>query len=108
MKHDEPQFLYLTTIGRKTGKHREIEIWFVENYGLYYIASELGHKSNWVQNIKHNNEVSFRIGKNKFKGAGRVVDRNKEPELASKVSALMHAKYHWGEGLIVELKPSSS
>jgi hypothetical protein len=61
-----------------------------------------------VQNIKHNNEVSFRIGKNKFKGAARVVDRNKEAELASKVSALIHVKYHWGEGLIVELKPSSS
>ena len=107
MNYNEPQFLYLTTIGRKTGKHREIEIWFVEHEGLYYIASELGYRSNWVQNIKHNNEVSFRVGKNKFNGTARVIDRNKEPELAAKVSALMHVKYHWGEGLIVELKPSS-
>ena len=108
MRANEQQFLYLTTIGCKTGKHHEIEIWFVEEKGLYYIASELGHRSNWVRNIKDNNKVSFRDGKKTIKGTARVIDRNKEPELIAKFSALMHAKYHWSEGLIVVLKPSSS
>jgi hypothetical protein len=38
---NEPQFLYLTTIGWKTGNPHEIEIWFVAHDGRYYVVSEL-------------------------------------------------------------------
>ncbi len=38
----EPQFLYLTTIGRKSGKPHQIEIWFVEYQGCCYIVNEGG------------------------------------------------------------------
>ena len=34
------QFLYLTTTGRVSGLPREIEIWFVEANGKYYILAE--------------------------------------------------------------------
>ena len=37
---NQPDFLYLTTIGWKTGKHHKIEIWFVEYNKRYYVISE--------------------------------------------------------------------
>jgi len=101
----EAQFLYLTTKGRNTGKMHEIEIWFVEYNGNYYIVSELREGSNWVQNIKHDTSISFRAGDKVFKGTARIM-ADKKPELSSRVSKLMDKKYGWSNGLIVELKPS--
>ncbi|MBD0359100.1 MAG: nitroreductase family deazaflavin-dependent oxidoreductase [Nitrososphaeraceae archaeon] len=46
-----PQFLYLTTIGWKTGKQHRIEIWFVEYNKRYYLVSERRKHAHWVQNI---------------------------------------------------------
>jgi deazaflavin-dependent oxidoreductase (nitroreductase family) len=101
----EPQFLYLTTTGWKTGKPHEIEIWYVEHDGRYYLVSERLERSHWVQNIRRNPSISFRVGDHSFEGKGRILDREKEPELTAAVSALMDAKYDWSDGLIVELAP---
>ena len=99
-----PQFLYLTTIGWKTGKQHRIEIWFVEhNNDRYYIISELHKHAHWVQNIMHNPRVSFTVNDKIFTGTARIVEKNKEPKLAAEVSNLMSIKYGWNEGLIVEL-----
>ena len=46
------QFLYLTTIGRKSGLPREIEIWFVEFDGKYFVLAEHGEQADWVKNIR--------------------------------------------------------
>lgn len=59
----EPQFLYLSTSGWKTGKKHKIEIWFVEHDGRYYIISEHENNAHWVQNILHNPKVFFSIDK---------------------------------------------
>ncbi len=53
------QFLYLTTRGWKTGKQGRIEIWFVEHNERFYILSERREGAHWVQNIKHDPQVSF-------------------------------------------------
>jgi deazaflavin-dependent oxidoreductase (nitroreductase family) len=98
-----PQFLYLTTIGWKTGKQHRIEIWFVEHKQLYYIISELHKHAHWVQNIMHNPRVPFTINDKIFTGAARIVEKDNEPELAAEVFNLMSTKYGWNEGLIVEL-----
>ncbi len=105
MPDQEPQFLYVTTTGWKSGTPHEIEIWFVEHDGRYYIVSEHFERSHWVQNIQHNPAITVRIGERNFTGKGRVVDRQKEPQLAAEVSRLMDAKYEWSNGLIVELAP---
>jgi len=49
----DPQFLYLTTTGWKTGKQHRIEIWYVKNNRKYYVMSELGKAAHWVRNISH-------------------------------------------------------
>jgi deazaflavin-dependent oxidoreductase (nitroreductase family) len=98
------QFLYLTTIGWKSGKHHKIEIWFVEHNDRYYIMSELHRHAHWVRNIMHNPRVSFTVNDTiTLTGIARVVEKDKEPKLAAEVSKLMSTKYGWKEGLIVEL-----
>jgi deazaflavin-dependent oxidoreductase (nitroreductase family) len=104
----QPEFLYLTTKGWKTGKQHEIEIWFVELQGRYYILSEHGERSHWVQNIVHEQTISLSIGGKEFEGTARVVNPDKEPALAKKVSELMGARYGWSQGLIVELAPQQA
>ena len=98
----------MTTLGWKSGKEHRIEIWFVERNKRYYIISERLEGAHWIQNIKHNPKVSFRINDNVFKGTARIVDQEKESGLAGEVSKLMNTKYKWSQGLIVELTPINS
>ena len=105
MTNDQLQFLYLTTTGWKTGKQHKIEIWFVEYNRRYYIMSERRNNAHWVQNIMHNSIVSFTIDHKIFQGTARIIDQNIESKLSTEVSTLMHAKYGWDEGLIIELLP---
>lgn len=93
-------FLYLTTKGWKSGRDHEIEIWYVELDGRYYIVSEGREKSHWVQNIKHNPVISVRVGKESFEGRGRIVT---EQDLISKAKDMMNQAYKWSDGLVVEL-----
>jgi hypothetical protein len=101
------QYLYLTTTGWKSGNPHEIEIWYVEGNGAYYLVSEHRERSHWVINIGHQPAISFRIDGHSTNGSGRVVDPEAEPELAAQVCDLMDAKYGWSSGLIVELSPRS-
>jgi deazaflavin-dependent oxidoreductase (nitroreductase family) len=100
------QFLYLSTKGWKTGREHRIEIWFVVSGDKYYVISEHKEKAHWVQNVIHNPRVMFTVNSKSFEGAARIVDKHGEPKLAEEVSSLMHTKYGWSDGLIVELAPS--
>ena len=99
-----PEYLYLTTIGWKTGKPHEIEIWFTELEGRFYLISELGQRAHWVQNVERQSEVSFRVGRRTYRGTGRVVDPQRDPELHARACQFSIQKYGWGEGLVVELR----
>jgi deazaflavin-dependent oxidoreductase (nitroreductase family) len=103
----EQQFLYLTTKGWKTRIEHRIEIWFVSYADKYYIISEHKEKAHWVQNIMHNPRVMFTVNSKSFDGIARIVDKHSEPKLTEEVSDLMHTKYRWSDGLIVELIPYS-
>lgn len=106
MSSTDPQYLYLTTTGRNSGLPREIEIWFTQLNGRFYLIAEHRERANWVQNIQHDPRISFRVGEQSFTGRGRVVDQTGEPELWSAVRCLSDEKYGWSEGLIVELTPT--
>src|SRR5262245_23008005 len=98
------QFAYVTTIGRKTGLPRQIEIWFVELEGRYYIVAEHGLKAQWVQNILKNPTVDIRVGENHWKAVARVLDERKDHDLYIQVQGLERQKYGWGDGLPVEIE----
>ena len=102
----EALFLYLTTRGRHSGVPREIEIWFTECDGRYYIIAEHGERAHWVQNIMAHPIVSFRVGTRSFEGRARIVDPGFDPHLNRAVQLLSEAKYGWGDGMVVELTPT--
>ena len=104
MADKEPQYLYLTTTGRRSGNPREIEIWFTYSNGCYYVIAEHA-RANWVENIRANSAVRVRLGNRAFEASARIIDAAAEPELHARVQHLSAKKYGWGEGLVVELAP---
>ncbi len=102
----EPEVLYLTTTGRRSGRPREIEIWFTRREGRDYVIAEHGRAAQWVQNLLADPRVSWRVGAARFAGRARVVDPAAEPALARTVQAGSREKYGWGDGLVVELSPA--
>ncbi len=99
-------FLYLTTTGRISGHPREIEIWFTERVGRFYLISERYERANWVRNVQAQPRVTVRVGNRQFDATARVVHDAREPDLTAAVKALSHAKYGWGDGLVVEIAPA--
>lgn len=94
------QYLYLTTIGHKSGNLHEIEIWYVEHDGCYYLVSEKREQAHWVQNIRANPEITFRVGETNSNGTGAIPD---DDAIITAVKAKMDAKYNWSDGLVVQL-----
>ena len=97
--------LYLTTTGRVTGQPREIEIWFTEYSGRFYLVAER-ESANWVRNIQSQPQVRVRVGAAELNAIARVVHNDREPELVATVKALFDDKYGWSDGLVVELTPA--
>jgi deazaflavin-dependent oxidoreductase (nitroreductase family) len=102
-----PQYLYLTTTGRVTGQPREIEIWFVEAEGRFYILAEHFHEAQWVKNIVRNPRVRVRLGDRNFEATARPLDKKTDAKLWRLAQRLEREKYGWGDGLPVELTPDS-
>jgi deazaflavin-dependent oxidoreductase (nitroreductase family) len=98
------QYLYLTTCGRRSGLLREIEIWFTEWSGRYYVIAEY-RTSHWVQNIRANSQVKVRVREKEFQATARFVSPENESEINHKIQELSRKKYGWGDGLVVELIP---
>ena len=93
--------LYLTTVGRNTGKPRTIEIWFVSYKGRIYLLAEHGLKAQWVRNIQANPEVRMQIAQRGFRAHGHILDHARDHQEWQAVTALSHRKYGWGDGLPV-------
>ncbi len=104
---DEQEFLYLTTRGRKTGRARQIEIWFTRRGRSYYLVSEHGLRAHWVQNLLVEPRVRWRVGTARLDGRARVLRAETAPALVRDIQARSKAKYGWGDGLVVELDPGA-
>ena len=102
MSADASEFLYLTTRGRRSGQPREIEIWFTERAGRYYLVAEHGVGARWVKNLLVDPAVTVRVGPETFAARACVVDGGEESPLRDAVRELSRAKYGWGDGLVVE------
>jgi deazaflavin-dependent oxidoreductase (nitroreductase family) len=99
------KIIHLTTIGRRTGLPREIEIWFVVCRDRFYVFAETGDAAAWVKNIRHNPDVVIRIGERQIRAVARVLDSETDRTLWDRVAAIADRKYGWGDGLPVELTP---
>jgi deazaflavin-dependent oxidoreductase (nitroreductase family) len=96
------QYLYLTTRGRKSGRPREIEIWFTQRDGRFYLIAEYP-TSKWMQNLRADPRVQVRLGGESFAAQARFIIPEAEPELHRAIAGLSAEKYGWGDGTIVEL-----
>jgi deazaflavin-dependent oxidoreductase (nitroreductase family) len=99
------QFLYLTTVGRKTGLQREIEIWFVVYGERFYLLAETGEAAGWIKNIRRNPKVTVRVAERQLDATARVLDFDTDRELWREVAGIADRKYGWGKGLPVEITP---
>jgi len=97
---DTQQYLYLTTIGHKSGNPHEIEIWYVQHDGCYYLVSEKRDRAHWVQNLRVNPSITFRVGETKVNGIGTVPT---DDAIIAAVKQKMDTKYNWSDGLVVQL-----
>jgi deazaflavin-dependent oxidoreductase (nitroreductase family) len=78
---NKAQFCYLTTSGRVTGRPHTIEIWFSLDGDTVYMLSG-SHSSDWVKNLRRTPEVTVRIAGEHFEGSARIVEDEREDELA--------------------------
>lgn len=103
---DHEQYLYLTTRGRKSGLPREIEIWFTQRDGRFYLIAEYP-TSHWLRNLQANPAGSIRVAGTNFVVLARIINRETEAELHRVIADLSKRKYGWGDGTIVELRPGN-
>jgi deazaflavin-dependent oxidoreductase (nitroreductase family) len=98
-------YFYRITTGRVAGQPREIEMWFAEHGGHFYLVAER-ESANWVRNVQSQPQVRVRVGDAEFRAIARVVHDDCEPQLVATVKALFDATYGWSDGLIIELTPA--
>jgi deazaflavin-dependent oxidoreductase (nitroreductase family) len=104
----DKQVLYLTTVGRRTGLSREIEIWFVVWCERLYLFAETREAAGWVKNIRRNPQVKVGIAECRIDAMARVLDPHTDRKLWDRVAQIADRKYGWGDGLPVEITPLPS
>ena len=67
------KLIYLTTIGRKTGKAHTVELWFASQGTRIFLSHE-GDYTDWMKNLTTNKRVSAKIGSTSFDADARIVD----------------------------------
>jgi deazaflavin-dependent oxidoreductase (nitroreductase family) len=91
-EHGDDDCCDLTTIGRRSGKAHEIEIWFGVSDDTMYLVSGNGPTADWYRNALANPAVSVRFGDAVHRGTARPVTDADERRRAGD---LMGAKYQW-------------
>ena len=82
----------MTTIGRRSGKAHEIEIWFGVIDATMYLISGNGPTADWYRNALANPQVSARLAGETHTGVARDVTDADERRRAGD---LMGEKYSW-------------
>lgn len=63
------QFVFLETVGRKTGRQRRVLVDLIGEdvkRNRYFIAAGWGHRTGWVQNLRASPVINVRIGRKRF------------------------------------------
>ena len=97
--------MILTTIGRRTRLPRDVEICFTRRGTRYYVVAETGESAQWVRNLRAEPRVRWKVGARLHSGRARILAPARDAMLSADVRTRSVAKYGWGDGLIVELRP---
>lgn len=87
---DDEDYCYLATVGRVTGRTREVEIWFALWEQTLYMLSGGRSRSDWVRNARAQPAVRVRIGPRTFAGRARLLRRGAED---ARARAMVAGKY---------------
>ena len=91
-------YCYLETVGRVSGRPREVEMWFAADPQMdrIFMLSGGGDRSHWVRNLRAEPTVRVRIGGAWWSGIATEVSVGPEDALARR---LLAAKYQgWQPG----------
>ncbi|MGH2687023.1 MAG: nitroreductase family deazaflavin-dependent oxidoreductase [Actinomycetota bacterium] len=93
---DGHQFCYLTTVGRRTGRRHEIEIWYAAapDGATLYLLSGGGDRADWVRNLAANPGVDVRLGAVTYRAIARILDQAGDEEQTAR--RLVFEKYDPG------------
>lgn len=86
----DEKYLYLTTIGRRTGNSHTVELWFAITGEKIYLSHE-GTYTDWMRNIIQDDRVEFRIGDTSFNGRARIVEEGEAFEVGKHA---LYLKYY--------------
>ena len=84
-------YLYLTTVGRRTGRPHRIEMWFAVHDGRLYMLAGGRERADWVRNLQENPRVTIELGGEIRIGAARVLEAGTAED--QRARELLLAKY---------------
>lgn len=87
--HSKHSTLRLTTLGRKSGKERVAEVWFVVDDGAVILQAGAKGAKGWLGNLSANPDVRLEIGTITLRGRAQVLSA----EERERVAALFRRKY---------------
>jgi deazaflavin-dependent oxidoreductase (nitroreductase family) len=91
-RHAEVECCDVTTVGRRSGKPHEIEIWFGIDADTMYLISGNGSGADWYRNALAEPGVVVRLTGVTHRGIARDVT---DPDERRRVGDLMGDKYRW-------------
>ena len=91
---DEPEYAYLTTTGRRTGRPHRVELWYRRLGDIVWFIAGEGTASDWVQNLIVDPAVTLEIGDETQTGVA-FVDDQEAPEARRALAARYQG---WREG----------
>jgi hypothetical protein len=68
----QDKYLYLTTVGRVTGRCHTVELWFAACERCIYLSHE-GLPTDWMKNLCQHEQVEFMVGGKRFTGLARII-----------------------------------
>ena len=83
---------YFSTVGRRSGRVHEVEIWFGVVADTLYLISGNGPTADWFRNALANPEVAVRIQDQRRRGMACELLDGPQRRM---VGELMGAKYPW-------------
>jgi deazaflavin-dependent oxidoreductase (nitroreductase family) len=96
----------ITTIGRRSGQPRRIEIWFLNVGGRIYITGTPGPR-DWYANLTTNPEFMFHLKESTTADLVGVASPVSDPEVRRRVLSDMAAQWYRGQADLDDLVESA-
>jgi hypothetical protein len=82
--------LYLTTVGRVTGRSHTVELWFAVSDGNMYLSHE-GSPTDWMKNLQKTDHVEITVTDKRFTGRARIIS---DIEVFNRGKNALYHKYY--------------